>query len=92
MPASASASAPCVHLEDALFDACTAAHALTGPLAAWHAAGRPPLFNATEPELTAAMAAMADLLLTNGPLPAARALGEVMPAGVWLLLDDPEAA
>ena len=40
-------------VEDALFEACTAALDLTAPLAEWHRAGRPLLFGGHEPELAA---------------------------------------
>ena len=75
-------------VEDALFDACTAALDLTAPLAEWHRAGRPLLFGDREPELAVAVHALADCLVDQGPIHAARALGELMPLDVWLLVED----
>ena len=75
-------------VEDALFEACTAALDLTAPLAEWHRAGRPLLFGGHEPELSAAVHALTDRLEDHGPIHAARALGELMPPDVWLLVED----
>lgn len=75
-------------VEDALFEACTAALDLTAPLAEWHRAGRPLLFGDREPELAVAVHALADRLVAEGPIHAARALGELMPPDVWLLVED----
>ena len=79
---------PAARVEDALFDACTAAFSLTAPLAAWHAAGRPALFDGHEPELAAAVHALADRLVAEGPIHAARSLGTALPPDVWLLIDE----
>ncbi len=79
---------PAARVEDALFDACTAAFTVMEPLAAWHAAGRPGLFGGHEPELSVAVHALTDRLLAEGPIHAARSLGTTLPPDVWLLLDD----
>ena len=79
---------PAARVEDALFDACTAAFALTAPLATWHAAGRPTLFGGHEPELSVTVHALADRLLADGPIHAARSLGTALPPDVWLLIDE----
>ncbi len=82
---------PAARVEDALFDACTAAFTLMEPLAAWHTAGRPQLFGGHEPELSAAVHALADRLLAEGPIHAARSLGTALPPDVWLLLDEEDS-
>jgi len=79
---------PAQQVEEALCEACAAALDLTERLALWHVAGRPALFDGTEPELSAAMDAMADRLLAAGPVEAARSLAEVMPADLWLTVED----
>ena len=83
---------PAARVEDALFDACTAAFTLMEPLADWHAAGRPALFGDHEPELSAAVHALADRLIAEGPIPAARSLGSTLPPDVWLLVEDDDPA
>ena len=75
-------------VEEALCDACAAALVLAERVALWHFAGRPTLFDGTEPELQAAMVAMADRLLTHGPVAAARSLADVMPPDLWLTVED----
>ena len=84
---------PAQQVEEALCDACAAALVLAERVALWHFAGRPVLFDGSEPELHAAMVAMADRLLSLGPVAAARSLAEVMPPDLWLtveeLSDDP---
>ena len=79
---------PAQQVEDALCDACAAALALAERVALWHLAGRPTLFDGTEPELHAAMDAMADRLQVAGPVAAARALAEVMPPDLWLTVEE----
>ena len=79
---------PAQQVEEALCDACAAALVLAERVALWHFAGRPTLFDGTEPELHAAMVAMADRLLSHGPVAAARALAEVMPPDLWLTVED----
>ena len=79
---------PAQQVEEALCDACAAALVLAERVALWHLADRPALFDGTEPELHAAMVAMADRLLSHGPVAAARALAEVMPPDLWLTVED----
>ena len=79
---------PAQQVEEALCDACAAALVLAERVALWHVAGRPTLFDGAEPELHTAMVAMADRLLSHGPVAAARALAEVMPPDLWLTVED----
>lgn len=82
---------PAARVEDALFDACTAAFSLMAPLAAWHAAGRPTLFGGHEPELSVTVHALADRLIAEGPMHAARSIGTTLPPDVWLLIEDEDS-
>ena len=63
---------PAQQVEESLCDACAAALVLAERVALWHFAGRPTIFDGTEPELHTAMVAMADRLLSHGPVAAAR--------------------
>ena len=87
-PAPAAPLPPAEQVEEMLFDACETAFGLAEAVSDWHEAGRPELFQGGEPELSQAMHAMADRLVVAGPISAARALGDVMPPDLWLILED----